>query len=49
MKPGVVSVIISLVILSGCAQVLCVVQTVNVQIPLSEDEVISGLKEALTT
>jgi len=49
MKAKVLSVFAGLLIVSGCAQVMNVLQSVNVPGPLTEQEVISGLKEALTT
>jgi hypothetical protein len=49
MKGKLLFVSIGILILSGCAQVMSVLQTVSVPGPLTEQEVISGLKEALTT
>lgn len=49
MKAKVLSVLAGMFILTGCAQVMSVLQTVGGPVPLTEQEVISGLKEALTT
>ena len=49
MKARALSIIIALIVLSGCAQVLSVLQSVNLPVPLTEEEVINGLKEALIT
>jgi len=48
MKAIAIGSIISLFILAGCAEVLNVLQTTT-QTPLTEGDVISGLKEALST
>ena len=49
MKVKLFSLAAVMLVLAGCAQVMSVLQSVNVQAPLTEQEVISGLKEALTT
>ena len=49
MKAKVLSVLAGMFILTGCAQVMSVLQTVGGPVPLTEQEVVSGLKEALTT
>lgn len=38
-----------MIVLTGCAEVLTVLQSANVPVPLTEEEVINGLKEALVT
>lgn len=38
-----------MVIISGCAELMTVLESVSGPVPLTESEVISGLKEALTT
>jgi hypothetical protein len=38
-----------MVIMSGCAELMTVLESVSGPVPLTESEVISGLKEALTT
>ncbi|MCE5344795.1 MAG: DUF4197 domain-containing protein [Bacteroidales bacterium] len=48
MKIRIISLALLLLIFTGCAEVLNVLQTVGT-VPLTESEVISGLKEALTT
>lgn len=48
MKTRVLSLILALFVFTGCAELLKVLQTVG-NVPLTEAEVISGLKEALTT
>jgi hypothetical protein len=48
MKARIISIIAVILILTGCAELLNVLQTVS-PVPLSEEEVISGLKEALVT
>lgn len=48
MKARIVMFVISVLILTGCAEFMNVLQTVS-PVPLTEDEVISGLKEALMT
>jgi len=49
MKPKVISVITAILILTGCAELTKMLQTSSVPAPLTETEVISGLKEALIT
>jgi len=49
MKTKIFSAFIVLIILTGCAEVMNVLKTVNVPVPLTEEEVINGLKEALVT
>lgn len=48
MRPRFLFFLISLFILAGCAELVKVLQTVG-NVPLTEAEVISGLKEALNT
>jgi hypothetical protein len=49
MKTRIIKVIIGIIMLSGCAEVMKVLDSAGVSAPLTETEVISGLKEALTT
>lgn len=49
MKTRVMALIVSLIILAGCAEVMTVLQSASGPVPLTEDEVIRGLKEALMT
>ena len=49
MKARILTLIAGIFIFSSCAQVMNVLQTVNAPVPLTEEEVIGGLKEALTT
>ena len=49
MKTTIVRVISVMLIFSGCGQVMTVLNSVAGPTPLTETEVISGLKEALTT
>ena len=49
MKPKVISVITAILILTGCAELTKMLQTSSVPAPLTETEVISGLKEAHIT
>lgn len=49
MKTRLVSILIASIVMTGCAQVMNVLKTVNVPVPLTEEEVINGLKEALVT
>jgi len=48
MKARIISFVAALLILSGCAEVMSLLQTAS-PVPLTEDEVVSGLKEALMT
>jgi hypothetical protein len=48
MKATAITIVGTVLILTGCAELLNVVQTVG-PVPLTEDEVVSGLKEALST
>jgi nicotinamidase-related amidase len=48
MKTRALTVIAALLILSGCAELLNVLQSVS-PVPLTEEEVVNGLKEALIT
>jgi uncharacterized lipoprotein YajG len=48
MKTRVISFLAAILILTGCAEVLNVLKSVS-PVPLTEEEVISGLKEALMT
>jgi len=48
MKTRILSVVAALLILTGCAEVMNLLQTVS-PVPLTEEEVINGLKEALMT
>jgi hypothetical protein len=49
MKTKIISVLIACLIMTSCAGLLPVLQSVNTSIPLTEGEVINGLKEALIT
>jgi hypothetical protein len=49
MKTKVISVIALMLILTGCAELNKILQTSSLPAPLTEAEVISGLKEALIT
>ena len=48
MKVGVVAILASVLILAGCAEFMNVLQSVS-PVPLTEEDVVSGLKEALIT
>lgn len=48
MKAGTIASIAIILILTGCAELLNVIQSVTT-VPLTEEEVVSGLKEALMT
>ena len=48
MKARAIAFIAAIFILTGCAEILSVLQSVS-QVPLTEEEVINGLKEALMT
>jgi hypothetical protein len=48
MKSGTIILVVSLLVLAGCAEVLNVLQSVS-PVPLTEEEVVNGLKEALIT
>ncbi len=48
MKTRIISVLVALMILTGCAEVMNLLQSVS-PVPLTEEEVINGLKEALMT
>lgn len=48
MKTRIMSFIAAILILTGCAEVLNILQSVS-PVPLTEEEVINGLKEALMT
>ncbi len=48
MKTRVIALVIFALVLAGCAEFMNVLQTVG-PVPLTEDEVVSGLKEALMT
>jgi len=48
MKTRILSFIAAILILTGCAEVLNILQSVS-PVPLTEEEVINGLKEALMT
>lgn len=48
MKTRIISFIVALMILTGCAEVMNLLQSVS-PVPLTEEEVINGLKEALMT
>lgn len=48
MKTRIISVLVALFILTGCAEVMSLLQSAS-PVPLTEAEVISGLKEALMT
>jgi len=49
MKARIFSIIAAMLILSGCAELTKMMQTANLPAPLTETEVVSGLKEALIT
>lgn len=49
MKAKVLALAAAIMIFSACAQVMSVLQSVSGPVPLTEEEVISGLREALTT
>jgi Protein of unknown function (DUF4197) len=49
MKTRIYQVLAMVILISGCAEVTKVLETTGVPAPLTETEVISGLKEALTT
>lgn len=49
MRIRIIQALAILLLLSGCAEVMKVLDTAGVPAPLSESEVISGLKEALMT
>lgn len=49
MKIRAISLVIIMFFTAGCAELLNVLQTVSGPVPLTEAEVISGLKEALST
>jgi hypothetical protein len=49
MRTRIFSVIATLLILTGCAELTKMMQTANIPAPLTEAEVSGGLKEALTT
>ena len=48
MKARILSFIAAVLILTGCAEVMSLLQSVS-PVPLTEEEVINGLKEALMT
>jgi hypothetical protein len=48
MKAGRILIAVSVILMTGCAQLASVLQSTT-NLPLSEEEVISGLKEALVT
>lgn len=48
MKARILSFVAAVLILTGCAEVMSILQSVS-PVPLTEEEVINGLKEALTT
>ena len=49
MKIKTISMITLMVIMSGCAELMTVLESVSGPLPLNEAEVVSGLKEALST
>jgi len=49
MKPKAVVFLASVLLLSGCAELMNMFQTVSGPVPLTEAEVVNGLKEALST
>lgn len=49
MKIKAISLVIIMLFLAGCAELMNVLQTVSGPVPLTEAEVINGLKEALST
>jgi hypothetical protein len=49
MKIKAISLVIIMFFLAGCAELMNVLQTVSGPVPLTEAEVINGLKEALST
>lgn len=48
MKKRIIALVLSVIILSGCAQLMNIVQTASAISELTEGDIISGLKEALT-
>jgi len=48
MKARILSFVAAVLILTGCAEVMSILQSAS-PVPLTEEEVINGLKEALTT
>ena len=48
MKKRIIAIVLSVIILSGCAQLMNIVQTATAISELTEGDIISGLKEALT-
>lgn len=48
MKKRIIALLLSVIILSGCAQLMNIVQTASAISELTEGDIISGLKEALT-
>ena len=49
MKVKTITMITLMVIMSGCAELMTVLESVSGPLPLTEAEVVSGLKEALST
>ena len=49
MKIKTITMIMLMVIMSGCAELMTVLESVSGPLPLNEAEVVSGLKEALST
>jgi len=49
MKVKTITMITLMVIMSGCAELMTVLESVSGTLPLNEAEVVSGLKEALST
>ena len=49
MRTRIAALIIAILLLSGCAEVMKMLDTAGIPAPLTEAEVINGLKEALTT
>jgi len=49
MKRYVIKVLAAVLLLSGCSEVMTVLNNAGINAPLTEGEVINGLKEALTT
>jgi hypothetical protein len=49
MRTKIMSLLAAVLFLTGCAELMPIFQSVNMSVPLTEEEVIRGLKEALTT
>jgi hypothetical protein len=49
MRTKILSLLAAGLIATGCAELLPILQSVNTSVPLTEEEVVRGLREALTT